>query len=810
VALGLISDDNSTISLLTNSRVLFILSNRESFFSWLSSTYFSFPHEYSLFFMESRFSNIRDFFQMAFDSLSKSAIPRSQRLLKYTHLVQFDHLDHRLTTKFLFDHELEISDRIESSLLLCDAITLLLLNSTLPLYFKGITGDILIDENGIRQSYFRVHRLTNGLPSLISTIYPSFTANETMHYFTSHPSSFSDLPSYKPHCNFDGSDCSITHIIIISLLISVAVISPLSLAWYLQRKERELQKMSWRISYEEIKNEQENCINLPSNHSSSMRSLSCIGTTQFDAIRGSVRGQKVSVKTFMQKKAITFTRKEMEYLNQIKGISHANLNTFEGISFNQNGEFVVCWSYTQRQSLENVLFKTDHKLGRNFRASFIRHILKGLSWIHSSNINVHGSLFLSNCVVDSYWVVKLTDFGLRSLINSKIKSKEIFCFPMFNFEDLPHKYLQVAPEILAEIQKTQLRSIGTQKGDIYQLGMLIYQILLDRIPFSELKEDNNTIMKKILSIEGGSIRPFIPENTGLTLRLISIMQQCWQPKEFARPTLTKIMDAVHREYGNDAKGTLVDQMISMIDEYSANLEQIVEKRTEEIEELKEKTERLLYQIMPKSIALELREGRSVRPSMHPSVSVLFADVCQFTAICEQSIPVQIILMLNLLYSKFDQIVELYSAFKVENVGDAYLIVSGIPEMEDRQHLSEVCQIALHFQKFVVESYLIPHRPEHKLRIKVGIHTGALASGILGSTAPRFCVFGDTVNVASRMGSTSEPGRIQMSETAAFLLKSKFEHRFVIQERGIVNIKGKGPCTTFWLIKEGKDFVSDQK
>lgn len=120
------------------------------------------------------------------------------------------------------------------------------------------------------------------------------------------------------------------------------------------------------------------------------------------------------------------------------------------------------------QSLENVLFKTDHKLGRNFRASFIRHILKvsffvvyfnsfsiqGLSWIHSSNINVHGSLFLSNCVVDSYWVVKLTDFGLRSLINSKaflkqkikrrlltqfqIKSKEIFCFPMFNFEDLPH------------------------------------------------------------------------------------------------------------------------------------------------------------------------------------------------------------------------------------------------------------------------------------------------------------------------------------------------------------------------------------
>ncbi|GMR45269.1 hypothetical protein PMAYCL1PPCAC_15464, partial [Pristionchus mayeri] len=285
-------------------------------------------------------------------------------------------------------------------------------------------------------------------------------------------------------------------------------------------------------------------------------------------------------------------------------------------------------------------------------------------------------------------------------------------------------------------------------------------------------------------------------------RLVSIMQQCWHTKEVTRPTLHKIIDAVHREFGNDAKGTLVDQMISMIDEYSANLEKIVEKRTEEIEELKEKTERLLYQIMPKSVALELREGRPVRPSMHPSVSVLFADVCQFTQLCEQSIPVQIILMLNLLYSKFDNIVESYSAFKVENVGDAYLIVSGIPEMEDRSHLCEVCQIALHFQKYVHDTYKIPHRPEHKLKIKVGLHTGALASGILGSTAPRFCVFGDTVNVASRMGSTCEPGRIQMSETAAILLKSDFEHRFVIQERGIVNVKGKGPCTTFWLIKEG--------
>ncbi|GMR45270.1 hypothetical protein PMAYCL1PPCAC_15465, partial [Pristionchus mayeri] len=418
VVRGLISDEKSTSNVLTNSRVLFVFSNRESFFAFLSSTDFYSSHEYSLFFMESRFSNIRDFFQKSFDSLNREK--KFQRLLKYTHLVQFDHFDHRLTTKFLFDHKLQINERLESDLLLCDAISLLLLNSSFPLYYKGITGDILIDENGIRQSYFRLHRLDHGIPVLISNIYPSFSANETMEYLISNPFAFSNLPHFKPSCDFDGSECSMKHLVVISIIIALAIVSPLSFAWYLQRKEHELHRMPWRISYEEIKNEEENFGPFSSNPSSSMRSLSCVGPTQFDAVRGTIRGHKVSMKTYMQKKAITFTRKEMEYLNQIKGISHTNLNAFEGISFNQNGEFIVCWAYTQRQSLENLLFKTDQKLGRNFRASFIRHILKGLSWIHSSSLRVHGALFLSNCVVDSYWVVKLTDFGLQSLINSKL------------------------------------------------------------------------------------------------------------------------------------------------------------------------------------------------------------------------------------------------------------------------------------------------------------------------------------------------------------------------------------------------------
>uniref|UniRef100_A0A1I7WMU6 Guanylate cyclase domain-containing protein n=1 Tax=Heterorhabditis bacteriophora TaxID=37862 RepID=A0A1I7WMU6_HETBA len=120
----------------------------------------------------------------------------------------------------------------------------------------------------------------------------------------------------------------------------------------------------------------------------------------------------------------------------------------------------------------------------------------------------------------------------------------------------------------------------------------------------------------------------------------------------------------------------------------------------------------------RSIADDLREGRTVRPQMHSSVSVLVADVCGFTALCESHIPIQ-----------------------VENVGDAYLIVSGIPELPHYEHLKEVCRIGIQLQKFV-EHFTVDNCPEQQMRIKVGVNSGSVASGILGSTAPRFFSVGD--------------------------------------------------------------------
>uniref|UniRef100_A0A8R1DGR4 guanylate cyclase n=1 Tax=Caenorhabditis japonica TaxID=281687 RepID=A0A8R1DGR4_CAEJA len=424
---------------------------------------------------------------------------------------------------------------------------------------------------------------------------------------------------------------------------------------------------------------------------------------------------------------------------------------------------------------------------------------KGVNYIHNSSIKVHGALYLSNCVVDSYWVVKITDFGVKSVLRERMTHKELAPNSSFDPDAIHYKYLQQAPEHLAWLLEHHEEPMGSQEGDMYQLAMCIYQIMFYMRPFSERQESVNDLANLLAKPFSTPIHPKVPEGSSFTMRLLSIVQQCWLHKPSARPTLLKVTDAVNREFGQDVKGTLIDQMIEMIDEYSANLEQIVAERTRELEMEMSKTENLLYQLLPKSIADTIRSGRNVVPEQHSSVSLLVVDVCKFTSFCEAFIPVHILETLQELYSSFDYIVQKNKAFKVENVGDAYLICSGIPEMRDIRHLREVCKISLKIQAFM-KHFQVRHRPSHVLEIKMGITSGAVAAGILGSIAPRFCIFGDTVNVACRMASTGAPGKIQINELTSNVLQDKFPS-FLLEERGMIDVKGKGACLTFWLTGE---------
>ncbi|CAH1958014.1 unnamed protein product [Acanthoscelides obtectus] len=222
---------------------------------------------------------------------------------------------------------------------------------------------------------------------------------------------------------------------------------------------------------------------------------------------------------------------------------------------------------------------------------------------------------------------------------------------------------------------------------------------------------------------------------------------------------------------------------------SKKLEESMRKLDEEMR----RTDELLYQMIPKQVADRLRKGENPIDTceMFDTVSILFSDVVTFTEICSRIAPMEVVSMLNGMYSIFDKLTERNRVYKVETIGDAYMVVSGAPEKEGN-HAERVCDMALDMVEAITD-LKDPSTGQH-LRIRVGVHSGAVVAGIVGLKMPRYCLFGDSVNTASRMESTSEAMKIHISQYTKELLPSIYK----VTERGEIQVKGKGTMKTYWL------------
>ncbi|VDO68652.1 unnamed protein product [Heligmosomoides polygyrus] len=153
-------------------------------------------------------------------------------------------------------------------------------------------------------------------------------------------------------------------------------------------------------------------------------------------------------------------------------------------------------------------------------------------------------------------------------------------------------------------------------------------------------------------------------------------------------------------------------------------------------------------------------------------------------------------LLNNLYTTFDGIIDEHDVYKVETIGDAYLCVSGLPKRNGNEHVKEICSMSLSFIK-CLEDFRIPYLPGEKLSLRIGLHTGSVVAGVVGLSMPRYCLFGDTVNTASRMESNGKPGMIHLSADANSSIQEFGGYE--TERRGEVLIKGKGVMETYWLI-----------
>ncbi|MGB7441479.1 MAG: adenylate/guanylate cyclase domain-containing protein [Coleofasciculaceae cyanobacterium] len=204
----------------------------------------------------------------------------------------------------------------------------------------------------------------------------------------------------------------------------------------------------------------------------------------------------------------------------------------------------------------------------------------------------------------------------------------------------------------------------------------------------------------------------------------------------------------------------------------------------------EKVERLLLNILPDSIAKRLKQDTETIADSFEEVTVLFADLVDFTKLSGKISPTELVGLLNEIFSRFDRLVERYGLEKIKTIGDSYMVVGGLP-VPRPDHAEAVAEFALAMQQEIEEFNQLENQ---KFIMRIGINTGAVVAGVIGIKKFIYDLWGDAVNIASRMESHGIPGYIQVSSSTYELLKGKY----VLEKRGIIEIKGKGEMTTYLL------------
>ncbi|MGQ4647596.1 adenylate/guanylate cyclase domain-containing protein [Lyngbya aestuarii] len=271
-------------------------------------------------------------------------------------------------------------------------------------------------------------------------------------------------------------------------------------------------------------------------------------------------------------------------------------------------------------------------------------------------------------------------------------------------------------------------------------------------------------------------------------------------------TLTEVESRVYRKDGSTI--WIAENIDTVRDEdgtllyYEGTVAEITERRRYEtdLRNARKQTELLLLSILPQPVAERLKRERrklaqervTVADSFE-AVTVLFADLVDFTEFSSQTSPTELVEILNQIFSNFDRLAKEYGVEKIKTIGDAYMVVAGLPTPRER-HAQAIAQMALGMREAITQ---FNTKTGEKFSLRMGINSGPVVAGVIGIQKFSYDLWGDTVNTASRMESHGIPGCIQVTEATYELLKNEY----LFEARGPVEIKGKGEMTTYLLISK---------
>ncbi|XP_051550758.1 atrial natriuretic peptide receptor 2-like [Myxocyprinus asiaticus] len=483
-------------------------------------------------------------------------------------------------------------------------------------------------------------------------------------------------------------------------------------------------------------------------------------------------GRTVAVK-HIQKKHFTLTKIIRKEVKEVRELDHPNISKFIGGCIEVPFLSIIT-EYCPKGSLADVLLNEDVPINWGFRLSFATDIARGMAYLHQHKM-FHGRLHSRNCVIDDRWVCKISDYGL--MVYRKEDFEDFHCQNDYR--------IYSAPEVLLGISTS-----CTAASDVYSYSIILVEIATR----SDLNSANSvkvdvTWRPSLPKLKAGKSDDDCPDLDDYC----ELIKRCWSHNLTMRPTFEQVKKILDKM--NPHKVSPVDMMMNLMEKYSKHLETIVADRTQDLLQEKQKTDRLLYSMLPKPVADDLRQGCTAEAQSYSNATVYFSDIVGFTQLSGSSTPHQVVDFLNKLYTTFDDIIDNYDVYKVETIGDAYMVVSGVPKENGINHAGEIASMALDLIS-VCHTFKIPHKPTTQLKIRAGIHSGPVVAGVVGTKMPRYCLFGDTVNTASRMESTSEALKIQCSGSTAALLHTL--GGYVLTCRGSLNVKGKGEMTTWWL------------
>jgi class 3 adenylate cyclase len=497
----------------------------------------------------------------------------------------------------------------------------------------------------------------------------------------------------------------------------------------------------------------------------------------------------------------------------LAGMRHPSIVAVLGLAPAPPGHRGLCLAMELMElgSLWDLLHSRVFAIDAELALQTLQSVARGLRFLHGAVPPLlHTDLKSPNVLLDRHFTAKLSDV----------------CPPDRAGGQPLGTLAWMAPECLRGFS-------NTTASDIYSFGVIVHEVLTLRPPY-----ECDTPGDQLAAIECGRGSLLLP--AGCSAEMAAIMRECLRPDPVHRPPATEVdrriatweaaavlrtssssssssssLRSIHVPSGEGLRrwcNPRIDaERCPMHESLPANACDSVVNPQHEAQrgpDQSHATDRLIRDMFPQHVAEALLRGERVPPEPKEMVTMFFSDVVGFTVLSGSMPPEAVSDMLDRLYLRLDALAEEHGVHKLETIGDAYLCATNIAAPQ-HDHAVRMARFAVAAIQAAAETPIDPADPARgSVQIRAGLHSGPCMAGVIGRRQPKYTLFGDTINVASRMESSSHPGRAQCSDRTAALVRAQDPAgQVVLVPRGSVEIKGKGSMETWWMDVQSNDGCS---